>query len=676
VLLAAALPARAGSGEAVEFIRQHCFLRIFPGQAGFTAEDTLLLRRPQPGADSIDLFLLPRYEVAAVQINGRPVPFSRRGEHLVLLRCPAETVLTAAISYSGTIDPHSEFSRIGSEEAALRSEEILPGGSRTIGETVTSVEVPAGWQVYAPGEPAARRSTADSLVTTYRLDSVAPVLGWICAGRRSEYADSGVTVALMPDDSARGKGIAERARDILRVYGSMFTPYRFPRLTIVEVEDWIAGRGVLAIAVPGMILVKHRALHAASRFDRVEAVLPHEIAHQWWPMTVFIDDTDAALLSEGMCEYSALLYGELQGTLSVRDSLQHHPLLRSLLRRIARHQDLPLRRKIDLRALPTHYLKSSFVHSMLRKIIGDSAFFRLYHEWAVRFRLKETSQDDFERLAEEISGKKLRWFFDQWTGGGGIPRFRLYNVRTAASGGGWTTRGRVRIVGYEKFTSPVEIGCDSAAGTGRCTAWLGEDSTGVYRNDVPFSLVTPRRPRRVIADPSGVLLKYQKMPVKISDLSDPGSCTMIVGSTDPSGHLAGLARRDSSEMDRSGWSVTVVSDRQATLADLQRDDVLLYGRADENSAVGRLLDKFPFRVSGDSVTAGGETVADSSLTLVQAIENPYLADGMIVWIAPAGARSNPELLPYEASWTVLRGREEILSGTWEETDPDLVVPVP
>jgi hypothetical protein len=678
IMFLAVEPLSAGTGaESVyAIVSHHCSLHIFPDESGIRAIDTITIHRTDLRGDTLRLTLLPWYEISSLLINGTAGSYRRLNEQLVLQKLPRDSMLVCIISYSGRIDPRSEFSRITPATATLREEEALPTGPKTIGALHLRVTVPAGWQVYAPGESVSRNPERDSLTVSYRLDAVVPVIGWICAGKWIETADSSISIALLPADSAAGKEILRQARDVLKFYGERFSPYRFGRLTIVEIDDWVAGRGVLGIAIPSMILVKKMAFTAVSRFDRVEAFLPHEIAHQWWPMTVFVDETDAALLSEGMCEYSALLYNEHKGALSIRDSLQHHPLLRPLLRRIENHQDIPLRRKADLRSLPTHYLKSCFVHSMLRKVIGDSCFSRLYSQWAHRYMLKETTQDDFQRLAEKISGKKLGWFFDQWTGNGGIPRFKLYNVKSVRNNGQWSTRGRVRLVGYDKFTTPVELGADTGNGTASITIWLGADSSGAYRNDVGFVITTEVKPLRVIIDPSGTVLKYQRMPVKLSDLRDPGDCTMIVGTQDTGRYLTRLAERDSAEMERADWSVTIKKDREATLADLQQGVVILYGKRDQNSAVQPLLSKYPYRISGDSIIAGIESVADSTLTLIQAIENPYAPQGMMIWIAPLSPLSDPALLPYESSWSVVRRREEISSGTWEVADPDLRVDIP
>jgi hypothetical protein len=532
-----------------------------------------------------------------------------------------------------------------------------------------------------------REVLKDSVVYVRQTDQPVPAIGWICAGvYGSMGGDSGkipVTFHYFAEDSASAPAIVSLARSAVGFYDRRFSPYRFSNLEIIEVEDWLGGVNALAVANPNMVLVKKLTLHTEDRFNQAATILPHEIAHQWWPMTVFIRDSDAAFLSEGMCDYSALLFNSSRGALTVRDSLKHHPLLRPLLLRAESGRDLPLEQKADLRSLPTHYLKASYVHHMLHRIMGDSAFFRLYRDYAERYAGREAGLNDFRALAEKISGRKLGWFFTEWVMKRGIPRFRIYNVKTAPSGSGWVTRGRVRVVGYDRFTALADVGVESADGVSTVPVWVGEDSAGIYSNDKPFEIKTTSKPVRAILDPGGNLLKHQKLPVTLADFRDPSEGLQIVGTRGNAGHLLGLARADSALMEESGWTVRIKADTQVTLGDLQGERVFLYGKASENSVVLELAGKFRAAFRGDSIAIpkgpgdtsriAGETLYDSTLALVQCIENPYLPRGILTWIAPLSGAANPSVLPMDASWAVMRGKESIGSGVWEVQDDETSV---
>lgn len=343
--------------------------------------------------------------------------------------------------------------------------------------------------------------------------------------------------------------------------------------------------------------------------------------------------------------------------------------------RASKGKDLPLKQKADLRSMPTHYLKGAYVHNMLRLIIGDSAFANLLLRYAKLYSMKISNSLDYQRLSEQVSNKKLDWFFKQWTEQTGIPRLKIYNVKTKQQNGVWKTQGRVRLVGYEKkYTTPVEVGIVSDEGMKTQLVWVGEDSNKIYRNEVAFEVKTNEKPKRALLDPAGKILKYQKLPPKLTDLLEPAEGLMIVGTVKNTEHLFEIARQDSVEMDRAGWWIKIKSDTAVTLADLQNDRVFIYGKISENKVTDDILNKFPIRVVDDVVTIEGKYYTDS-LAVIQIIENPFLDQGLMCWIAPLTNRSFPHLLPHDASFVVVQKKEVVEKGTWEIKDEDLEVEI-
>jgi hypothetical protein len=670
-------------------IRSHrAAIQIFPQQNSISCLDTILIHRTEDKWKNLSLDLLPVFEVGSILVNGKKEEFKRGDNFILIENLPSDTLFEVTVSYSGMLSFQSDACRISVDRAVLREEIVLPHCSEYLMYARFSITVPKEWEAITAGVLAAQSTVNDSTTYVWESKETNPEIGWICAGEFKSQKGDGVppvTVHLFPHDStASPKDIIPLVGKVLDFYGKKFSPFRFPKLDIIEVEDWVAGRNVLAIAAPSFIMVKKIAFETSDSFNKAAAILPHEIAHQWWPLTVFINDEDAALLSEGMCEYSARLYNESQHSIGIRDSLDSHPLLRPLIMKVIRGEDIPLQQKADLRSVVTHYLKASYVHNMLRSYIGDSAFARLYREYAKRFNLRKATAKDFQNLAEEISGKQLGWFFDQWVLNKGLPHLKIYNVHAKQERASWITTGRIRLVGYDKYTTFVDVGVKTRRGFTADRVWLGNELSqssgdpaipGEYHNDVPFEIRTLEKPSAALLDPFGNILKIKKIPPKLGDLRDPGDGVMIIGSLQHADHLLALARKDSAEMDMGGWSLTIKADTEITLKDLQQHHVFLYGNASENSKVAELQSKFPMQIRNDSAVVKNEAVYDTSLTLVQMIDNPFFTNGSLCWIAPLSEKANPELLPFNASWVLLRNKEEISSGTWDVKDEDLEVTI-
>jgi hypothetical protein len=667
-----------------EIVAHRLRMEIVPPNNFISCVDTLQIHRLKKNVEQITLDFFSGFHIEKFFVDGDEAKFKQNNSGITFDDIPSDTAFDVVIEYSGELRFRSDFTKITEERAVLRTEEVFPSGPQRLRFVRMELHVPSDWTTIACGKLVQHDTTGRNSIFVWESKEVLTTLGWICAGKytidsmEDLFIDS-LKIPLagyfFPEDTLQAESILSVASQALRFYSKHFTPYRFPKLSIVEVDDWVGGRNVLAVASPSFVMVKRTAFTTKDDFNKANAILPHEIAHQWWPLTVFINQEDAALLSEGMCEYSSVMFTQAQGTMTARDSLGHHPLLRSLLLRVQKGNDLPLQQKADLRSVPTQYLKSSYVHHMLRQVLGDSVFQKLYAEYAATYNRSLATQRDFQQIAERLSGKNLDWFFDQWVKGKGVPRMKLYNVKSVKQGGRWNVRGRVRIVGYDKYTTFADVGVETAAGMTKTRLWLGADSLGMYRNDVPFEIMVNQQPLRAVLDPNGDVLKMQKLPARLSDLRNPSDGVMIVGTKGGTDYLLKLARSDSVEMDKAGWSITIKFDSAITLQDLQQEKVLLYGKASENSVVAEYEKKFPYGFRNDSLVVGKEVLFDSTLTLIQAIESPFITNGLLCWIAPSSETSQPKLLPYDASWVLLRDDDEVSSGTWEVRDEDLVVEI-
>lgn len=667
-----------------EIVAHRLKMEIFPSENFISCVDTLTIHKTKKNIEHITLDFYPGFQVEQFFVDGDETDFKQSNSGITFDNIPSDTTFDILIHYSGELRFRSDFTKITNERAVLRAEEVLPSGPQLFRFVRIELHVPKDWTTITCGKLVHRDTSNGNAIFVWESKEVTTTIGWICAGKFQidSLSDFFIDSLMIPisgyffeEDSLQSDSVLLLAEKSLQYYSNQFTTYRFPKLSIVEVEDWVGGRNVLAIASPSFVMIKKTAFTTNDDFNKVNTILPHEIAHQWWPLTVFINQEDAALLSEGMCEYSALMFAETHGTMTSRDSLGHHPLLRSLLLRVQKGNDIPLQQKADLRSIPTQYLKASYVHHMLRQILGDSLFLQLYAEYAAKFNRRWASGKDFQKLAEQLSGKNLEWFFDQWVRSKGVPRLKLYNVKSVKQGDVWNVRGRVRIVGYDKYTTFADVGVETAVGRIKTRVWLGSDDFGTYRNDVPFDVTVSHQPLRVVLDPDGDVLKMQKLPARLSDLRNPSDGVMIVGTKSQTDYLLKLARTDSSEMDKAGWTIAIKFDSAITLHDLQQEKVFLYGKSSENSVVAEYETRFPYGFHNDSLVVGKEMLFDSTLTLIQAIDSPFITNGLLCWIAPVTEKAQPKLLPYDASWILLRDDDEVSSGTWEVRDEDVVVEI-
>jgi aminopeptidase N len=71
------------------------------------------------------------------------------------------------------------------------------------------------------------------------------------------------------------------------------------------------------------------------------------------------------------------------------------------------------------------YNKGAVVLHMLRRLLGDDAFFRGLRRFYRTSRFRKAGTEDFRAAMEAESGKTLNRFFEQWIYGSTLPKLRI-----------------------------------------------------------------------------------------------------------------------------------------------------------------------------------------------------------------------------------------------------------
>src|SRR5262249_61985270 len=100
---------------------------------------------------------------------------------------------------------------------------------------------------------------------------------------------------------------------------------------------------------------------------------------------------------------------------------------------------------------------------MLRTTIGDDKFFNLLKTYYSNYKGKNAGIDDFESLADQISGQKLRGFFAMWIDSTGVPEFKVDYSIIRTKEGKFKVRGTVRQ-NLDSFRGPVSVAIESEGG--------------------------------------------------------------------------------------------------------------------------------------------------------------------------------------------------------------------
>ena len=320
--------------------------------------------------------------------------------------------------------------------------------------------------------------------------------GTVVAGKynttnsKSEKADISISTLKAAADVVTP--MAEAVGKMFDFYTSKFGPPPSGTFRIVEVEgaNWPSQWSV------GMLLLPSTGI----RKDFDPDALAFSIAHQWFPLKYAAKDpTNDAWLVDGMAQYASLLY--FDRTLAPVEAQPH--IHTALVKALGYDGNTTIRQAggLDKDTLEYHALvqhRGAYVLRMLQWVIGDENFDKLLARYSQQFQNTPVSTEAFEKLANEVAGGDLNYFFDQWLNGTGVPEFKVdYTV--------WRQKNGYRVDGTVKqdldlFKMPVEfqVQTDGEPEYARVEV-VGESSE--------LDVKTERKPKSIVIDPKEKILR-------------------------------------------------------------------------------------------------------------------------------------------------------------------------
>ena len=158
-----------------------------------------------------------------------------------------------------------------------------------------------------------------------------------------------------------------------------------------------------------------------------DAVIAHELAHQWFGDYVTCEEWGQLPLNESFANYSEYLWSEYSIGKNEADwqSLQE---LKQYLGE-AETKQVPMIRyfyKDRESMFDSHsYAKGGRILHMLRTYVGDDAFFTSLQNYLKTHAFGTAEIDDLRISFEKVTGEDLNWFFDQWFHRPGHPQLKI-----------------------------------------------------------------------------------------------------------------------------------------------------------------------------------------------------------------------------------------------------------
>jgi aminopeptidase N len=497
--------------------------RAIRGTAVLTVRRTGLVTRSD-GGDTLTLDLV-RVPVSAVTVNGRAVEFGRTPETIrVPLPSGQHDTLRVAVTYAGEVtdglvirtDPQGRWTAFG-DNWPNRARHWIPSIDHPSDKATVSwtVRTPPGRSVVANGrqlplermrvgyaEPRVSRWREDRPIPTYAMViAAAPLvrhdLGATACGRAELERCVEQSVYVTPEVQDYMPGPFTSARGVVEWMSQIVAPFPYEKLAHVQSSTIYGGMENASAIFYDEKLFRNRAMTVD--------LIAHETAHQWFGDAVTPRDWPHLWLSEGFATYfSALWTEQSQGDSAFR--AQMSATRAQILADTGAVQRRPVIDTIEtnLTALlnANSYQKGGWTLHMLRRLVGDSAFFRGLRRYYGAHRHGTAVTDDLERAVEAEAARELDWFFDQWLRrpGYATPVVTWAYDSAAARVTVTVDQERARFGAY-RFPLTLAVH-DGAGGVRRAIIEIAAEPRTTVQ--LPFAVTT--RPVRVVSDPDGDLL--------------------------------------------------------------------------------------------------------------------------------------------------------------------------
>ena len=549
-------------------------LRLLPAE--HRIEGTAQLIFPAPELPPT-LQVAPGATVSAVRVDQRPVAFSLRAGRLEIKSPQGRKAGNISIDYSATFNDPVPRDTVGIEdpsfgvratiltEGAFLSDSVawFPQLAGRPGVHRVRLSAPGGMMAVTAGRLIGQ-NTVDGR-TWIEWDNDFPLTGLALSAGHFQLVQEqldGIQLLtfLTADNAALAPGYLAAMRRHLVFYRDLLGPYPFTKFAVVE-NFLPTGYGMPSWTLLGKNVVRLPFL--------LDTSLPHEIVHSWWGNATKVD-YQRGNWAEGLTTYLADYL--LKERSNSGEALEYRrKLLRDYTSLATDASDFPLTAfsgRTSRAEQAVGYGKAAMVFHQLRQTVGDDVFWKTLRRLAAGGAGKTVGWDDIERSFTEAAGTDLRWFFAQWVERRGAPELALADIKSTATGKGWTVSGTLRQQGAYRLTIPVRLTTAGGADTVQSVR-LSDDSSS-FR----FDVAAP--PAVLEVDPDSTLfrrLDLRELPATVNDLMEPRRPLVVVAV-----HASGLPAASRDLLKGLHWDTAeIIDESDLSPAQLTGRDTLYLG---------------------------------------------------------------------------------------------------
>lgn len=376
--------------------------------------------------------------VESIIDSGKEINFTHAGDSLTFNNSARDKIQTVIIQYSGIPENGLIISKnrygkrtfFGDNWPNRAHQWFVCNDHPSDKSTVKfSISAPKHYQAVANGVLQKIDSTSSSLTyhfsCSHKIPTKVMVIG-VADFNSIQIQESPVPIYnyVYADNPFDAFVDLELSNESLTYFTSKFGPYPFTQLFNVQSTTIFGG-----MENAGCIFYDENSFTGDAR---IETLIAHEIAHQWFGNSASEINFNHLWLSEGFATYLTHLFMEHKYGTSIiekrliADRKRIIAYQQKEARNVVTNDEYPLMSLLN----PNAYQKGSFILHMLRNEIGDSLFFSSLKEYHSTYQYGNASTPDFFAIIEKNTQKDFSLFQEQWLYTNEIPQLTVHKTST------------------------------------------------------------------------------------------------------------------------------------------------------------------------------------------------------------------------------------------------------
>lgn len=242
---------------------------------------------------------------------------------------------------------------------------------------------------------------------------------------------------------------------MLTLYSKLFGNFPFEKIGFATLDDQFSFGGM-----------ENQTIISLCPDCWQEDLIAHELAHEWFGNMISPKRWSDIWLNEGFATYvEGLWYEKTYG-----EKVYQNYIERNAERYFSSDKFFPIYNPEWAKKTPSIdslyngsiiYSKAAVVLHILRKVIGDSLFFKAIYSYATDPKLKyaNASTEDFINHINKTTGNNFDWFFNEWLNYPKHPDYNVYYTIKNTSLEKWEIDFKITQVNLNNFIfkMPIEV---------------------------------------------------------------------------------------------------------------------------------------------------------------------------------------------------------------------------